>query len=203
MLAILRWKRLIVPNEVVFHMKTLHVTDRKKWRQWLRQHYKTEKEIWLVYAKKGTGKPRIEYNDAVEEALCFGWIDSTVRTIDEKKYAQRFTPRKPNSKYSPANKERLRSLLKKKKVIKEVRDTLGDLDDEKFVIADDILAELKSNREAWKYFRKFSDAYKRIRIGFIEGARKRPAEFKKRLAYFIRMTEKNKQFGFGGIEKHY
>lgn len=184
-------------------MKTLYVTDRKKWRAWLRQHHRTEKEIWLVYYKKGTGRPRIEYNDAVEEALCFGWIDSIIRTIDETKFAQRFSPRKPGSKYSPANKERLRSLLKKKKVIKEVRETLGDLAQEKFIIADDILAELKSNKEAWKNFRKFSDAYKRIRIGFIEGARKRPAEFKKRLAYFIRMTEKNKQFGFGGIEKHY
>jgi len=184
-------------------MKTLYVTDRKKWRAWLRQHYKTEKEIWLVYYKKGSGKPRIEYNDAVEEALCFGWIDSIVRTIDEKRFAQRFSPRKPNSKYSPANKERLRALLKKKKIIKEVRDTLPDLGEEKFVLADDILAELKAHKKAWKNFQKFSDSYKRIRIGFIEGARKRPAEFKKRLAYFVKMTEQNKQFGFGGIEKHY
>jgi uncharacterized protein YdeI (YjbR/CyaY-like superfamily) len=183
--------------------QTLYITNRKEWRKWLREHYKTEKEIWLVYYKKGTGKPRIEYNDAVEEALCFGWIDSIVRSIDEEKHAQRFSPRKPNSKYSPANKERLRTLLKQKKVIKEVRDTLGDLEGEKFVIPKDILAEIKSNKQAWKNFQKFSDPYKRIRIGFIEGARKRSAEFKKRLAYFIKMTEQGKQFGFGGIEKHY
>jgi uncharacterized protein YdeI (YjbR/CyaY-like superfamily) len=184
-------------------MNTLYIADRKKWRAWLRQHYRTEKEIWLVYYKKGSGKPRIEYNDAVEEALCFGWIDSTVRSIDEQRFAQRFSPRKPNRKYSPANKERLRSLLRTKKVIKEVRDTVGDLLEEKFVVPEDILKEIKSNKEAWKHFQKFSDSYKRIRIGFIDGARKRPAEFKKRLAYFIRMTEQNKQFGFGGIEKHY
>jgi uncharacterized protein YdeI (YjbR/CyaY-like superfamily) len=184
-------------------MKTLYVSDRKKWRAWLRKNYKSAKEIWLVYYKKGTGKPRIEYNDAVEEALCFGWIDSTVRTIDSERFAQRFSPRKPNSKYSPANKERLKFLLKRQKVIKEVRDALGDLSEEKFVIPKDILAEIKSNKQAWKHFQKFSAAYKRIRIGFIEGARKRPAEFKKRLSYFIKMTEQNKQFGFGGIEKHY
>jgi uncharacterized protein YdeI (YjbR/CyaY-like superfamily) len=184
-------------------LKTIYLADRKKWRAWLRQHYKTEKEIWLVYYKKGTGKARIEYNDAVEEALCFGWIDSTVRTIDKERFAQRFSPRKAKSKYSPANKERLKYLLKEKKVIKEVRDMLGDLTQEKFVIPKDILAEIKSNKQAWKHFQKFSDSYKRIRIGFIDGARKRPAEFKKRLAYFIRMTEQNKQFGFGGIEKHY
>ena len=180
-------------------MKTLYVTDRKKWRAWLRKNHKTAKEIWLVYYKTGSGKARIAYNDAVEEALCFGWIDSTVRTIDEQRFAQRFSPRKPKSKYSPANKERLRSLLKQKKVIKEVRETLGDLAAEKFVISKDILTEIKSNKQAWQHFQKFSAAYKRIRIGFIEGARKRPAEFKKRLAYFINMTEQNKQFGFGGI----
>jgi len=97
----------------------------------------------------------------------------------------------------------LRKLVKQRKVIKAVRETLGDLSEEKFEIPKDILEAIKANKDAWKHFQKFSDAYKRIRIGFIEGARKRPAEFNKRLRYFIRMTEKNKQYGFGGIEKHY
>ncbi len=183
--------------------KTLRVTNRKDWRKWLREHYKTEKEIWLVYPKKETGKPRIAYNDAVEEALCFGWIDSTLKTLDKEHTAQRFSPRKPKSKYSPANKERLRKLVKGRKVIKAVRETLGDILEEKFEIPKDILKAIKANKPAWKNFQKFSDAYKRIRIGFVEGARKRPAEFKKRLHYFIKMTEKNKQYGFGGIEKHF
>lgn len=183
--------------------KTLYVTDRKDWRKWLREHYKTEKEIWLVYPRKETDKPRIAYNDAVEEALCFGWIDSIIKTLDKERTAQRFSPRKPKSEYSPANKERLRTLLKQRKVIKEVRDTLGDLSEEKFEIADDILRALKADQKAWKNFQNFSEAYKRIRIGFIEGARKRPEEFRKRLNYFIRMTEKNRQYGFGGIEKHF
>ena len=183
--------------------KTLHVTNRKDWREWLREHYKTEKEIWLVYAKKATGKPRIEYNDAVEEALCFGWIDSTLKTLDAEHNAQRFSPRKPKSSYSPANQERLRKLLKQRKVIKEVRETLGDLLERSFEIPKDILEAIQADAEAWKHFQNFSDAYKRIRIGFIDGARDRPEEFKKRLRYFIRMTARNKQFGFGGIEKHY
>jgi uncharacterized protein YdeI (YjbR/CyaY-like superfamily) len=183
--------------------KTLHVTNRKDWRKWLREHYKTEKEIWLVYYKKETGRRRIEYNTAVEEALCFGWIDSIVKSLDRERTAQRFSPRKPKSKYSPANKERLRKLLKQRKVIKEVRETLSDLSEEKFEVPQDILKEIKANKEAWKHFQKFSEAYKRIRIGFIDGARKRPEEFKKRLRYFIKMTEKNKQYGFGGIDKHF
>jgi uncharacterized protein YdeI (YjbR/CyaY-like superfamily) len=183
--------------------KTLYVTDRKKWRAWLREHYRTEKDIWLVYYKKATGKPRIEYNDAVEEALCFGWIDSTLKSLDDERNAQRFSPRKPKSPYSPANKERLRKLLKQRKVIKEVRETLGDIAEEKFEIPRDILEAIQANKDAWKHFQTFSDAYKRIRIGFIDGARNRPQEFKKRLGYFIKMTENNKQYGFGGIEKHY
>jgi hypothetical protein len=149
--------------------KALHVTNRKDWRKWLREHYQTEKDIWLVYYKKETGKRRIEYNAAVEEALCFGWIDSTVKSLDKDRTAQRFSPRRPKSPYSPANKERLRKLLKQRKVIKEVRETLGDLSVEKFEIPKDIL-ELKANKEAGNTS-KFSDAYKRIRIGFIEGAK--------------------------------
>jgi uncharacterized protein YdeI (YjbR/CyaY-like superfamily) len=183
--------------------KILHVTNPKDWRDWLKKNYKTEKEIWLVYYKKGTGKPRIEYNDAVEQALCFGWIDSIVKTLDEERTAQRFSPRKPKAKYSQANIERLRTLVAQKKVIKEVAETLEDVLNEEFIIPSDILKTIKANDEAWRNFQKFSDSYKRIRIAFIDGARNRPEEFKKRLRHFIEMTGKNKMFGFGGIEKHY
>jgi len=183
--------------------RTLHITNRKDWRAWLSKNYKTEKEIWLVYAKKRTGKPRISYNDAVEEALCFGWIDSIVKTLDEERSAQRFSPRNPKSSYSQANKERLRTLVEKGKVRKDILQSLGNVLTEKFKVSPDILKAIKANKEAWKHFQKFSEAYKRIRIAFIDGARKRPAEFEKRLRYFIKMTEKNKMFGFGGIEKHY
>src|SRR5512134_1606064 len=129
--------------------KTLHVTKRQDWRNWLSKHYKTEKEVWLVYYKKETGKPRISYNDAVEEALCFGWIDSTLKTLDKESMAQRFTPRKPNAKYSQANIERLRFLVKKGKVRKDVLETLGNILDEEFVIPADILKALKAKEQAW------------------------------------------------------
>jgi uncharacterized protein YdeI (YjbR/CyaY-like superfamily) len=183
--------------------QTLYVANPKDWRGWLKKHYKTESEIWLVYPRKATGKPRIEYNDAVEEALCFGWIDSLVKKFDEESTVQRFSPRKPKAKYSRANIERLRSLVAKKKVVKEVAETLGDILNEEFVIPPDILKAIKANKEAWRNFQKFSDSYKRIRIAFIHGARHRPEEHKKRLRHFIEMTEKNKMFGFGGIEKHF
>jgi uncharacterized protein YdeI (YjbR/CyaY-like superfamily) len=183
--------------------KTLYIIQRKDWHDWLQKNHNTEKEIWLVYPKKGTGKPRIEYNDAVEEALCFGWIDSIVKKLDEESTVQRFSPRKPKAKYSQANIERLRALLAEKKVIKEVAETLGNVLNEEFIIPPDILKTIQANKKAWKHFQAFSDSYIRIRIAFIDGARKRPEEFQKRLRHFIEMTEKNKLFGFGGIEKHY
>ncbi|MBK9926745.1 MAG: YdeI/OmpD-associated family protein [Anaerolineales bacterium] len=183
--------------------QTLYITDPKDWRNWLKKHYKTETEIWLIYPKKATGKPRIEYNDAVEEALCFGWIDSINKQLDDDHTVQRFSPRKPKAKYSQANIERLRYLVEKKKVIKEVVESLGDLLIQEFVIPPDILKALKTNKNAWKNFQAFSESYIRIRIAFIDGARNRPEEFKKRLRHFVEMTEQNKTFGFGGIEKHY
>ena len=182
----------------------LYVTRREEWRDWLERHYKFEKEIWLVFYKKHTGQPRISYNEAVEEALCFGWIDSTARRIDEERYAQRFSVRRPKSTYSQANKERLRELVRQGKVVDDVLATLGDLlDEDAFEIPTDILDAIQANEAAWNNFQGFSPGYIRIRIAFIDGARNRPEEFAKRLRYFIQMTEKNKQFGFGGIEKYY
>jgi uncharacterized protein YdeI (YjbR/CyaY-like superfamily) len=182
--------------------RTLYVAERKKWRAWLKKHYRTEQDIWLVYYRKDTGRPRIAYNDAVEEALCFGWIDSTVRKLDDERFAQRFSPRKPKSKYSQTNKERLRRLIADGKVMKDVLATLGDLSEDDFTIPPDILKALKANKEAWKNFRRFPIGYQRIRISYIDHARTRPVEFKKRLRNFIAKTEMNKQFGFG-INKFY
>ena len=182
---------------------SVHPQSLAEWRAWLAEHHTRAEGVWLITYKKATGRPRFDYAEGVEEALCFGWIDSTFKTLDEERTAQRFSPRKPKSSYSQANIERLRYLVAKKKVMKEVVDSLGDILNEKFVVPPDILKAIKANMESWKNFQKFSDSYKRIRIAFIHGARHRPEEFKKRLRYFIEMTEKNKMFGFGGIEKHY
>ena len=183
--------------------KILYVNNRKEWRGWLKRHYKSKKDIWLVYYKKRTGKPRISYNDAVEETLCFGWIDSIVRTIDEDKFAQRFSARKAKSRYSQANLERNQALARQGKVMKAVLATIPNLSDDEFEIPPDILEAIRANSQAWENFQGFSLPYIRIRVAFIGAARKRPAEFKKRLRYFIKMTEKNKQFGFGGIDNYY
>jgi len=185
------------------NIKTLYVTDRKEWREWLQKNNDKQKEIWLLYPKKPSGRPRIQYNDAVEEALCFGWIDSTVKTIDEENTAQRFSPRNPKSGYSQANKERLGWLAKENRLLPSVQKAVKDILKEKFVFPADILNAIRKNKNAWENYHKFTDSYKRIRIAYIDSARKRPDEFKKRLENFIKKTQENKQIGFGGIEKYY
>jgi uncharacterized protein YdeI (YjbR/CyaY-like superfamily) len=181
----------------------LYLSNRKEWRNWLKENYKTEKEVWLIYYKKESGKPRIAYNDAVEEALCFGWIDSNVKRLDYERFVQKFSVRKPKSDYSQANKERLKKLIAEGRIMKDILPSLSGILTEQFEFPIDILKKIKKNKTAWKNFQEFSETYKRIRIAFIEGARNRPEEFQKRLKYFIQKTEKNKQFGFGGIDKYY
>lgn len=187
--------------------ETLYVTNRKQWRAWLSKHHKTKADIWLVYYKKESGKPRIPYNDAVEEALCYGWIDSTYKTVDKDSFAQRFSPRRKNSPVSPMNKERIRRLIASKKMTKAGIESIGhhlteDLNKvsaseqlKAYELPQDILDVLKADPIVWENFQTFPETYKRIRVGWIEGARHRPEIFKTRLNYFIKMTGKNKRFG--------
>ena len=175
--------------------KTLYVTNRRDWRAWLRKNHAHEKEIWLIYFKKHSGQPRIPYDDAVEEALCYGWIDSIVQRVDEDRTAQRFSPRRPKSFLSETNKERARRLIKAKKMtrfgLKKIRAQL----DEEFVHAKDIIAALKKDPTTWKHFQAFSESYQRIRVGWIDAARHCPEIFRQRLRYFLKMTAQNKKFG--------
>src|SRR3989449_450609 len=91
--------------------KTFNAKNRREWRAWLSKHHRTAPEIWLIYYKKQSGKPRIPYNHAVEEALCYGWIDSLLKPIDADRYTQRFSPRRPTSRLSAMNRERVRRLI--------------------------------------------------------------------------------------------
>ena len=183
--------------------KLLRVSERNKWRGWLKKNYLTKDETWLVYPKKHTGKPRISYNDAVEEALCFGWIDSIVKTVDEDHFAQRFSVRKNTSKWSQPNIERLRLLVAEGQIMPGVLETLPDLSESDLEVPPDILEVIKANEEAWNHFQDFSAPYIRIRISYIDGARSRPEEFEKRLSNFIAKSAQNKLIGQDGMEKYY
>jgi uncharacterized protein YdeI (YjbR/CyaY-like superfamily) len=92
--------------------ETLPVSNRQEWREWLAQHHHDRKEIWLIYYKKSSGKVGISYEEAVEEALCCGWIDGAIKGINEETYAGRFTPRRPKSPWSASNRERVARLIR-------------------------------------------------------------------------------------------
>lgn len=102
-------------------MEIKYFEDRNDWRKWLIDNFETANEIWFVFPGKSSGKKSITYNDAVEEALCFEWIDSTIKSLDEEHKIQHFTPRNPKSTYSQANKERLKWLLEIKWCILSLR----------------------------------------------------------------------------------
>ena len=91
--------------------ETVRAGNREEWRKWLARHHADKKEIWLVYHKKTSGKTGVSYEDSVEEALAYGWIDGQMKTIDEHTYAGRFTPRKPKSNWSESNIARVKKLL--------------------------------------------------------------------------------------------
>ncbi|MFA6022696.1 MAG: YdeI/OmpD-associated family protein [Candidatus Pacearchaeota archaeon] len=176
--------------------KTLYVINRNDWRSWLQNNHNKEKEIWLIYYRKSSGKLRILYNDAVEEALCYGWIDSIAKRIDDEKFCQRFTPRRLGSPISEMNKERVRRLIKSKLMTPIGLKAISFDRKEKFTIAGDILQALKSNEQVWKNFQKFSLGYKRVRIGYIEDVRNYDKKmFQNRLNNFIKKTAKNIKFG--------
>jgi len=175
--------------------KTLYITKREDWRRWLAKNYNNKKEIWLIYYKKSSGKKRIDYSEAVEEALCYGWIDSIVKRIDDEKHAQRFSPRRKGSQLSEINHERVKKLIREGKMTEEGLNAIK-LTKRELKIKPDVLKELKKNKEAWENFRKFPDSYQRVRIAYIESQRKHSKQaFFKSLNNFIRITEKNKQFG--------
>ena len=182
----------------------VYFKTRKEWREWLTRNFETANNIWFVFPNKCSGKKGILYNDAVEEALCFGWIDSTVRAWDKDHKIQRFTPRRPRSAYSQSNKERLAWLSERGMIHPKFEDEVRAILSEPFVFPGDIIERLKEDAAVWENYERFSNSYKRIRIAYIEAARVRYDEFEKRLNNFIAKTRDGKMVaGYGGIEKYY
>jgi len=183
----------------------LHVTNRDDWRAWLRKNHDTKKEVWLIYYKKHTGKPRIPYDDAVEEAICFGWIDSIVKRIDDEKFTQKFTPRKGKSRWSETNKKRARKMIKEGKMTKAGLAKIEEArkSGEWFktaptrkepAISPELKKALELNKKALYNFNNLANSYKRNLIGWITSA-KREETRKRRLTEAIRLLEQNKKLG--------
>lgn len=191
-------------TKTVCEDKIFYTCERSEWRKWLSENFETEKEVWFVFPMKASGKKSVLYNDAVEEALCFGWIDSTIKNLDDLHRIQHFSPRKKGSGYSRLNIERLIRLEKQDLLHPKIRESVLEIINESYVFPEDIIQTLKAEKSVWENYEKFPESYKRIRISYINAARKRPKEFEKRLNNFLTSTRKNKMIkGYGGTEKYY
>lgn len=185
-------------------IRTFYTDDRNVWRSWLEEHFEEEDEVWFVFPTKDSTDPALPYNDAVEEALCFGWIDGRAERLDETHQIRRFTPRRKGSGYSRLNIERLIRLEGQGMIHPKIRPLVEDVLRTPFVYPEDILEVIRREETAWKHYQSFTESYRRIRIAYIEAARKRPEEFEKRLENFLKKTRENRRIiGSGGIENYY
>lgn len=181
--------------------KTLYVTNREEWRAWLTEHYKSETEVWLIYYKKHTGRPRISYDDAVEEALCFGWIDSIGKRMDDERFAQKFTPRRDRTKWSALNKRRMRKLIREGRMTEaglakiditmlgeeaEAKRSNDDPDIPRFV-----KQALMANPKTWENFRNLAPSRRRAYVQMIMDARKEETR-ERRLREVVSLLEQSR-----------
>ena len=184
--------------------KTLYVTSRVEWRAWLKNHHASEAEVWLIYCKKSSGKPRIPYDHAVEEALCFGWIDSIVKRIDDEKFAQKFTPRRDCTRWSALNRRRVRKLIEEGRMteVGRAKIDLAILDEEMPAkpkkgdrsLPRFIKQALTANPKALKHFQNLAPSYRRNCIAWIMDAKK-VESCQRRLREVVSLMEKNKKLG--------
>jgi uncharacterized protein YdeI (YjbR/CyaY-like superfamily) len=178
--------------------KTIYLKNREAWRAWLEKHHDREKEIWITFYKKHTGKPCVSYNDAVEEALCFGWIDSIVKRIDEEKYAQKFSVRKESSAWSDSNRKRVQKMIEEGRMTDAGRAKLSEAfyqpqpkqERKKFSMPSDLKAALNANPQARENFARFAPGYQQNYFHWIITA-KREETRTRRIAEAVELIAKN------------
>ena len=180
---------------------TLDVKTRRQWRAWLEKNHDSVAEIWLVFHKRHTGKQSIEYDDAVEEALCFGWVDSLIKRLDDDRYARKFTPRKADSRWSTINRERYArmkklGLLAPPGIERPPTDRDGDAPPRRVgsTVPAYIQKAFKSNEKAWTYFEQLAPSHRRNYILWIDSA-KREETKRKRLHEAIKMLATGQKLG--------
>ena len=182
---------------------TYYPVNRREWRRWLAKNHSSQKEIWLIYYKKHTGKPSVRYADAVEEALCYGWIDSTVKSIDEEKYCQKYTPRNNKSNWSEPNKKRVSTLLKNGKMTKyglakinAAKEngcwTKTNLSAKEIDIPKEFKTALEANPSAYNFYKSLAPSYKKNYINWIGSAKKKETKLR-RTKKAIELLENNQK----------
>jgi len=181
-------------------VKTLEVRTRRQWRKWLETRHASESAIWLVFYKRHAGVKGLSYDDAVEEALCFGWIDSVVRRIDEARYTRKFTPRRADSAWSTANRRRyvdlaLRGLLAAPGLNRAPTSKSGDAPRPSVANLPAYIEQgLKGDARAWTTFGELAPSHRRAYIGWIDSA-KREETRQRRLREALRLLAAGGKLG--------
>lgn len=179
---------------------TLEVRTLQQWRQWLADHHGSESEIWLVFHKRHTGKASIPYEDAIDEALCFGWIDSLVKRLDDDRYARKFTPRKPGSRWSDLNRKRYARLNASGRIMpsgSERPPTARTSDKPQrrhWNLTAYIRRELERHPAAWNYFQTLAPSHRRRYVGWIDSARQEETKLR-RLREAVRLLSAGQKLG--------
>lgn len=173
---------------------SIEARDRVAWRAWLRSEHRSSPGVWLVYHKKASGTPSVTYEEAVQEALCYGWIDSLVRALDAGRYRQLFTPRKTGSTWSPANKRRVAKLEADGRMTKaglvKVEAARADgswqsLDAvERLTMPADLRSALAAKGDALRNFRGYAASLRKAMLYWVSSA-KRPETRARRLAKLV------------------
>jgi uncharacterized protein YdeI (YjbR/CyaY-like superfamily) len=187
---------------------TFHAPERETWHQWLEQHHATEKEIWLVYFKSHTGISSVPYPDSVEEALCFGWVDSLIQKIDENQYARKFTPRRVGSVWSETNKNRVAKLIAEGRMtpagfarIDFPLDVSAAISIQKEgTIPEWLSTGLRSNSLAWENFLKLPPSHQKRYVTWLTSARKDETRTK-RMQDAMALLVAGKRLGIGKDEE--
>ncbi len=184
--------------------KMLYFPDRAAWRAWLEEHHGNVPGVWLVYYKQDTNRPSLSYEDSVREALCFGWIDSIIKKIDEAKYVRKFTPRSPGSDWSLSNKRRIAKLIEAGLMTQAGMDRVDYSNPEREPAEPPRRAELPlppyfkralvSNGPAWENFKNLSPRNRQLYIGWVQDA-KRPETRDKRVREAVSLLAQNKKLG--------
>jgi uncharacterized protein YdeI (YjbR/CyaY-like superfamily) len=173
---------------------SVEVRGRGAWRAWLRRHHRSAPGVWLVYHKKASGVPTVTYEEAVQEALCYGWIDSLVRPLDARRYRQLFTPRKAGSTWSPANKRRVAQLVANRRMTRagmakieaaQADGSWAALDAaETLTVPAELRRALAAEGDALRNFRGYAPSLRKAMLYWLSSA-KRPETRARRLARLV------------------
>jgi len=179
-------------------MRTLCVEGRSQWRAWLEANSGRAAEVWLMYYKKNSGRPSVAYEDSVEEAICFGWIDGKIKNIDQTRFARLFTPRKPKSKWSRANLERAAKMIRQGKMTAagmKVFDPRNQTPALPTKLPASLEERFRNHETAWGNFTRFPPSYQRMTIGWVASAKQEATQLR-RLQQLIAESSRNQRIRF-------